>query len=69
MALSISAVWLYSRAIQDSLPNKGDFLACVLISAVIDMVALLPASMIVGAMSYRFDNVIERRCNSANEVC
>lgn len=46
MALSISAVWLYSRAIQDSLPNKGDFLACVLVSAVIDM---------VGAMSYRFD--------------
>ena len=41
----------------------------VLVSGVIDMVASLPIPIMVGATSYRFDNVIDRRCNSANEVC
>ena len=41
----------------------------VLVSGVIDMVAPLPTPMIVGATSYRFDNVILSRCNSANGVC
>ena len=44
-------------------------LVLLLVSGVIDMVALLPTPIMVGATSYRFDNVIDRRCNSANEVC
>ena len=41
----------------------------LLVSGVIDMVASLPTPIIVGATSYKFDIVIDRRCNSANEVC
>jgi hypothetical protein len=41
----------------------------VLVSCVIDMVASLPTPMIVGATSYRFNNVILSRCNSANDAC
>ena len=39
------------------------------VSGVIDMVAFGPTPMIVGATSYRFDKVMDRRCNSANDVC
>ena len=41
----------------------------LLVSDVLDMVASLPTPIMVGATSYRFDNVILRRCNSANDVC
>jgi hypothetical protein len=41
----------------------------LLVSGVIAMVALLPTPMIIGATSYRFDNVILSRCNSASDVC
>ena len=41
----------------------------LLVSGVIDMVALLPTPIMVGATSYKFDRVIERRCNSAKDVC
>ena len=44
-------------------------LVLLLVSGVIDMVALGPTPIMVGATSYRFDNVMERRCNSASEVC
>ena len=40
-----------------------------LVSGVIDMVAFGPTPVIVGATSYRFDNVMDNRCNSAKEVC
>ena len=39
-----------------------------LVSGVIDMVAFGPTPVIVGATSYRFDNVIDRQCNSAKDV-
>ena len=41
----------------------------VLVSGVIDMVALLPTPIMVGATSYKFDRVMDNRCSSANEVC
>ena len=40
----------------------------VLVSGVIDMVAFGSTPIIVGATSYRFDNVIDRQCNSAKDV-
>jgi hypothetical protein len=40
----------------------------LLVSGVIDMVAFGPTPIIVGATSYRFDSVIDRRLNSAKEV-
>ena len=41
----------------------------LLVSGVIDMVAFGPTPIIVGATSYKFDRVMDRRCNSANDVC
>jgi hypothetical protein len=41
----------------------------VLVSGVIDMVALLPTPRIVGATSFRYDSVMDSRCNSASDVC
>jgi hypothetical protein len=41
----------------------------LLVSGVIDMVGSLPTPIMVGATSYKFDNVILRRCSSASEVC
>ena len=41
----------------------------LLVSGVVDMVAFGPTPIMVGATSYKIDKVIDRRCNSAKEVC
>jgi hypothetical protein len=47
----------------------NSFVAVLLsVSGDIDMVAFGPTPIIVGATSYRFDSVIDRRLNSAKEV-
>ena len=49
--------------------NSAAVVVLLLVCGVFDMVAFGPTPIMVGATSYRFDRVIESRCNSANEVC
>ena len=48
--------------------NSVVVVVLALASGVVDMVAFC-LLIIVGATSNRFDNVIDSRCNSANDVC